>query len=259
MNTNQRHLTVGGLKVHVVRKAIKNLHLGVYPPSGRVRVAVPLTISDNAVRMAVVGKLGWIKRQRKRFQLQPRQSEREMVSGESHYFLGRRYRLRVIYQNRRTEVVLRSRSTMEVYVQLETTPEQRERVLRQWYRQKLKEIIPPLVEKWQPILNVQVADWGIKKMKTKWGSCNAEAQRIWLNLELAKKPVRCLEYTVVHEMAHFLERQHNDRFISLLDQYLPHWRLHRQELNSAPLAHETWRKRNAAESNARNSARCDRR
>src|SRR5437867_260479 len=121
MSTKEREFTVSGLKVQIVRKAIKNLHLGVYPPVGHVRVAAPLAVTDNAVRLAVVQKLGWIKRQQKRFQHQPRQSEREMVSGESHYFLGRRYRLRVIHQNRRTEVVLRNRSTMEVHVQLETT------------------------------------------------------------------------------------------------------------------------------------------
>src|SRR5438876_2324778 len=142
MNTEEHQLTVSGLKVHIVRKAIKNLHLGVYPPGGRVRVAAPLSISDSAVRMAVVGKLGWIKRQRKRFQLQPRQSRREMVSGESHYFFGRRYRLRVVPQDSRNKVVLRNRSTMEMYVQPETTAEQRQQMLRQWYRQQLKEIIP---------------------------------------------------------------------------------------------------------------------
>src|SRR2546430_6637892 len=144
MNTEEHQLTVSGLKVDVVRKAIKNLHLGVYPPAGRVRVAAPLGISDSAVRMAVVGKLGWIKRQRKRFQLQPRQSRREMVSGESHYFLGRRYRLRLIPRHRRARVVLRNRSTMELYVNRENNVEQRERILRQWYRQQLKQIIPPL-------------------------------------------------------------------------------------------------------------------
>jgi len=241
MNTEEHQLTVSGLKVHIVRKAIKNLHLGVYPPGGRVRVAAPLSISDSAVRMAVVGKLGWIKRQRKRFQLQPRQSRREMVSGESHYFLGRRYRLRLIPRNRRARVVIRNRSTMEMHVPPTADALQREQILRQWYRQQLTKIIPPLLEKWQSVLNVQITDWGIKRMKTKWGSCNAEARRIWINLELAKKPVKCLEYTVVHEMAHFIERQHNDRFIFLLDRHLPLWRLYRDELNSAPLAHENWK------------------
>jgi predicted metal-dependent hydrolase len=213
MNTESHHLTVNGLPVSIVRKAIKNLHLGVYPPHGRVRVAVPLAVTDEAVRLAVVGKLGWIKRQRARFKAQPRQSAREMVRGESHYFLGTRYRLRVIQQDGAPRVVLRNRSAMELYVKPGTSAEQRERVLHRWYRQQLKELIPPLLEKWQSAVGIQVADWRIKKMKTKWGTCSVEARRIWLNLELAKKPVQCLEYIVVHELVHLIERHHNDRFI----------------------------------------------
>ena len=240
MNTESHHLTINGLPVRIVRKAIKNLHLGVYPPHGRVRVAAPLAVTDEAVRLAVIGKLGWIKRQRARFEAQPRQSAREMVRGESHYFLGTRYRLCVIQQNGASRVALRNRSTMELYVRPGTSAEQRERILHRWYRQQLKEIIPPLVEKWQPVLGVQIAGWGIKKMKTKWGTCNVGARRIWLNLELAKKPTQCLEYIVVHELVHLIERHHNERFVSIMDKHLPQWRLHRQELNAAPLAHEAW-------------------
>ncbi len=240
MNTESHDLTVNGLPVSIVRKDIKNLHLGVYPPHGRVRVAVPLAVTDEAVRLAVVGKLGWIKRQRARFKAQPRQSAREMVRGESHYFLAIRYRLRVIQQSGAPRVVLPNRSTMELYVQPGTTAEQRERVLHWWYRQQLKELIPPLLEKWQSALGIQVADWRIKKMKTKWGTCSVGARRIWLNLELAKKPVQCLEYIVVHELVHLIERHHNDRFISIMDKHLPQWRLHRQKLNAGPLAQEAW-------------------
>ena len=240
MNTESHYLTINGLSVCIVRKAIKNLHLAVYPPHGRVRVAVPLAVTDEAVRLAVIGKLGWIKRKRARFEAQPRQSAREMVRGESHYFLGTRYRLRVIQQNGASRVALRNRSAMELYVQPGTSAEQRERVLHRWYRQQLKKLIPPLLEKWQSVLGVQAAGWGIKKMKTKWGTCNVEARRIWLNLELVKKPVQCLEYIVVHELVHLIERHHNDRFVSIMDKHLPHWRLHRQELNAAPLAKENW-------------------
>jgi hypothetical protein len=240
MNTESHDLTINGLPVSIVRKAIKNLHLGVYPPNGRVRVAVPLAVTDEAVRLAVVGKLGWIKRQRAKFKAQPRQSAREMVRGESHYYLGTRYRLRVIQQNGSPKVVLRNRSAMDLHVRPGTSAEQREGVLHRWYREQLKELIPPLVDKWQSALGVQVADWGIKKMKTKWGTCSVEARRIWLNLELAKKPVQCLEYIVVHELVHLIERHHNDHFISIMDKHLPQWRLHRQELNAAPLAQEVW-------------------
>ena len=239
ISIDTRQITVSGLRVSVVRKAIKNLHLGVYPPHGRVRVAAPLRVSDDAVRLAVIGKLGWIKRQQARFESQPRQSERDMVSGESHYFLGRRYRLRVVNHDGPSTVARRT-STIELHIRRETSAEQRERVLHRWYRRQLKTLIPPLVEKWQAVLGVQLAHWGVKRMKTRWGTCNAEARRIWLNLELAKKPVQCLEYIIIHELTHLIERHHNERFITSMDQHLPQWRRYRQELNSAPLAHESW-------------------
>jgi predicted metal-dependent hydrolase len=240
MDIEISQITVSGIQVQILRKAIKNLHLGVYPPHGRVRVAAPLAVTDDAVRLAVIGKISWIKRQQARFDEQPRQTLRDMVTGESHYFLGRRYRLRVIHQDGAAKVVLRNKSTIELHIQKINSPGQRERVLHAWYRQELKALIPPLLAKWQSALGVQVADWGVKKMKTKWGACNVDARRIWLNLELAKKPVQCLEYIMVHEMAHLLERRHNDHFIELMDKHLPHWRTSRQELNAAPLAHETW-------------------
>jgi len=233
-------IKVSGLVVEVVRKTIKNLHLGVYPPNGRVRVAAPLAVSDDAVRLAVIGKLGWIKRHKARFDAQPRQSRREMVNGESHYFQGRRYRLRVVDGAGPAKLVLRANAIMELHVSPAATLEQRERVLQRWHREQMKKKIPALLEKWQPVLGVQVADWGIKKMKTKWGSCNTRARRVWLNLELAKKPVKCLEYIIVHELAHLLEKHHNSRFLAFMDKFMPRWRLYREELNRAPLKHETW-------------------
>ncbi len=240
MSTDTRRIIVSGLPVYVVRKAIKNLHLGVYPPHGRVRVAAPLRVSDDAVRLAVISKLGWIRRQRARFEAQPRQSAREMVRGESHYFLGTRYRLSVVHWDGASRVVLRNRSAMQLHVRPGASAALRERVLQRWYRQQLKELIPPMIEKWEAIIGAKVGAWGVKKMKTKWGSCNSEARRIWLNLELAKKPPQCLEYIVVHEMVHLVQRHHNDRFTALMEELLPNWRLHRDELNHAPLGHETW-------------------
>jgi predicted metal-dependent hydrolase len=236
MNTESRNITVSGLTVEVVRKPIKNLHLGVYPPQGRVRVAAPLAVDDEAVRLAVVGKLGWIKRQRAKFQAQPRQSQRRMVSGESHYFLGRRYRLRVHETTGALRIALRGTATMDLFVRPDTTAERREQVLHDFYRAELKRLLPELLDKWQPKLGVEARAWGIKRMKTKWGTCNIEARRIWLNLELAKKPVQCLEYILVHELAHLHERHHNERFTALLDQHLPNWRLLREGLNQSMLA-----------------------
>ena len=240
MTTDNHYITVSGLSVEVVRKNIKNLHLGVYPPLGRVRVAAPLAVSDDAVRLAVVGKLGWIKRQRAKFQAQPRQSQRRMVSGESHYFMGQRYRLRVVEGSIPMRVVLRGKAALDLFVRPETNTERREELLQAFYRAELKKLIPTLLDKWQPILGVEANAWGIKKMKTKWGTCNIAARRVWLNLELAKKPIQCLEYILVHELLHLIERHHNDRFRSLMDQYLPQWQAHRDELNRSLLAEERW-------------------
>lgn len=240
MTTDSHTLRIAGLSVEVVRKPIKNLHLGVYPPEGRVRVAAPLAVDDDAVRMAVINRLGWIKRQRARFQEQPRQSQRLMVSGESHYFLGQRYRLRVIPHDGAARVALRGKSVLELRVRPDSSGEKREEALQAFYRAELKQRVPELLGKWQPILGVEAAAWGIKRMKTKWGTCNPAARRIWLNLELAKKPLQCLEYILVHELAHLIERSHNERFLAVLDRHLPHWQLARDELNSSMLAEERW-------------------
>lgn len=241
MTTETRHFTVSGIKVDVVRKDIKNLHLGVYPPQGRVRVAAPLVISDEAVRLAVIDKLGWIRRQQAKFAAQPRQSQREMVNGESHYFLGSRYRLRVHEHDAPPRVAVRGIASLDLYVRPGADAGQREAVLLRWYRDQLKALIPPLLDKWQSRLGVEVADWGVRKMKTKWGSCNPSSRRLWFNLELAKKPAPCLEYIVVHELAHLLERHHNEYFTALLDTHLPQWRQYREMLNTSPLSDADWR------------------
>jgi len=235
-----RQIEVSGIPVEVVRKDIKNLHLAVYPPHGRVRVAVPLRTSDETVRLAVISRLGWIRRQQNSLEQQERQSQREMTTGESHFVQGRRYRLEVIEQDAPASVVLRNGKTMELRVRPGTDEEKRRDVLQRWYRQLLRDQIPGLLAKWKPIVGVDVAQCGIKRMKTRWGTCNMEARRIWLNLELAKKPPSCLEYILVHEMVHFWERHHNDRFRALMDEFMPQWRLYREELNRAPLAHEVW-------------------
>lgn len=242
MNTtiNDRRIEVSGIPVEIVRKEIKNLHVGVYPPSGRVRVAVPLRLDDEAVRLAVISRLGWIRRKQKEFEGQVRQSRREFVTGESHYFEGRRYRLDVIERDAPPTVKLRNNTRLELGVRPNSDREAREAVLHRWYRRHLRDQLPPLVAKWEPELGVTVEDVRIKKMKTLWGSCNIEARRIWLNLELAKKPSSCLVYILVHEMVHLLERHHNDRFRELMDNFLPQWRSYQDELNRAPLAHEDW-------------------
>jgi predicted metal-dependent hydrolase len=240
VTTDTHQIKVSGLTVDVVRKDIKNLHLAVYPPAGRVRVAAPLRVSDEAVRLAIVSRLAWIRRQKSKFSNQSRQSEREFVSGESHYFQGRRFRLNVIYQDGAPRVAIRGKSSLDLFVREGSDTAQRERVLLSWYRQQLKGLIPALLTKWEATIGVKVADWRVKQMKTKWGTCNAEERRIWLNLELAKKSTQCLEYIIVHEMVHLQERHHNDHFAELMNKYMPQWHLHREELNRSALGHEEW-------------------
>lgn len=231
---------VNDLVIDIVRKKIKNLHLAVYPPNGRVRVAAPLHIDDEAVRLAVISRLAWIKRQQAKFEGQERQSAREYVSGETLYFQGNRYLLDVIYHDAPPKVILRTNSRLELNIRPGSDTIQRERVILNWYRKQLKEQIPAYIAKWEAIIGVEIAEWRIKQMKTKWGTCNIEQRRIWLNLELAKKSTRCLEYIIIHELVHLLERKHNERFIGLMDQFLPHWRTLKEELNHAPLGHMEW-------------------
>lgn len=233
-------IEVKGIAVEVVRKDIKNLHVGVYPPNGRVRVAVPLCLDDDAVRLAVISRLAWIRRRQVEFEDQNRQSPREFVTGESHYFEGKRYRLNVIEHNGPPTFRLLNNTTMELGIRANADRNAREAVLYSWYRDRLRDRVPPLIANWEPKLGVIVKEVRIRKMKTRWGSCNPESRRVWLNLELAKKSVSCLAYVFVHEMVHLIECSHNDRFWGLMDRFMPKWRLHRDELNRAPLAHEDW-------------------
>jgi hypothetical protein len=203
-------------------------------------VAVPIRVKDDAVRLAVITRLAWIKKHQAKFEGQQRQSPREYVSGESHYLQGQRYLLHVIYHDQPPRVTVRNKTTIELRVRTGSNTAQKARVMHEWYRQLLKAEIPALLAKWEAVAGVQAQEWGVKQMKTRWGSCNVRARRIWLNLELAKKPVHCLEYIIVHELVHLLERLHNDRFNAYMDRFMPQWHLYRAELNSAPLGHEEW-------------------
>ena len=233
-------LAVGGLSIEVVRKDIRNLNVAVYPPEGHVRVSSPHHVSDETIRLAVIDKLPWIKRQRARFAEQERQPPRAYVTGETHYHAGQRYRLRVTEGPGRARVEREGQGFLHLHVPPSSTVEKRARVLTAWYRERLKEVTPPLIARWEPVLGVTVAEWGVKRMKTRWGSCNVRARRIWLNLALAEKSPGCLEYVLVHEMVHLLEASHNARFHALMTRYLPNWPMLRDDLNRAPLSHEDW-------------------
>ncbi len=235
------HITISNIKIDVVRKDIKNIHLAVYPPTGRVRIAAPLQVNEDAVRLFASSKLGWIKKNQRKFEGQERLSPREYKNRESHYFQGKRYLLNVIEADAPPKVVLRSKTYIDLYVRPETSIAKRHEIMNEWYRVQLKKQIPALIEKWENKMNISLKDCRVKLMKTKWGSCNSERKRIWVNLELARKPIHCLEYIIVHEMTHLLEHHHNDRFLAYMESYLPNWKQIKTELNTLPVSHADWK------------------
>ena len=231
MAASSSELTIGSLALTLHRKAIKNLHISVLPPDGRIRVSAPENMTETAIRMAVIKRIPWIKKQKQSFIEQPRQSARQMVNGESHYVWGQRYRLEVVEQYGRHSINLKGLHKLVLTVSPNTTSENRKKVLDAFYRAELKQRITDLLEKWLPRLGVTLCDWRVQQMKTKWGSCHVQNKRILLNLELAKKPPECLEYIVVHELVHLLERKHSERFKALLDTFYPSWREVKARLN----------------------------
>lgn len=233
------NMHIGTIELQLNRKPIKNLHISVLPPDGRVRVSAPEKMTDTAIRMAVISRIPWIKKQQSDFAKQPRQSDREMITGESHYLWGKHHRLNVVERAGRHEVKV-ARGKIYLYVNTGTSTENKALLLSQYYRTALKSRISELLHPWEEDIGVTANSWGVRKMKTKWGSCNTEAKRIWLNLELAKKPPECLEYILVHELVHLLERRHNERFKAYMDKYLSDWRERRDLLNKMPLAHNNW-------------------
>ena len=233
-------IMISDIIIDVVRKDIKNIHLAVYPPTGRVRLAAPLQVSEDAIRLFAVSKLAWIKRNQRKFEGQERITPREFLNRESHYFMGERYLLNIIEAEAPPKVILKNKTYINLFVRPGTPTAKRLEIMNEWYRIQLKKFIPDLIEKWEKMLGVEVDEWQVKQMKTKWGSCNIEQKRIWINLELAKKPEHCLEYIIVHEMIHLLERHHNDRFHHHLETLLPNWRQLKDELNQLPVSHAEW-------------------
>ncbi|WP_373416633.1 M48 family metallopeptidase [Psychrobacter sp. BF1] len=239
-------LTIGSLDIQLQRKIIKHLHISVMPPDGQIRVAAPESMTETAIRMAVINRIPWIRKQQANFAKQVRQSTREMISGETHYLWGRRYRLEVIELDATQSIVSRVKlkgAKLILTVSIGTSTADKLKILNEYYRTRLKARAPDLIHKWSEQVDVTTSSWQVQKMKTKWGSCNIEEGRILLNLELAKKPLPCLEYIIVHELLHFRERQHNNRFKALLDTHMPDWRSRRDLLNRMPLGQENWKQR----------------
>ncbi len=232
-------LQLGDIRVDVVRKDIKHIHLGVYPPMGRVRISAPEWMALDSIRLFAVDKLAWIKRQQEKLRAQPREAPREYIERESHYVWGRRYLLRVIEKDAAVAVELTHR-----YLRLQVRPgmdsSRRAELLEQWYRARIHQALPALLTKWEPVLGVNINRVFVQRMKTRWGGCNAAARNIRLNTELAKKPPECLEYILVHELIHLREPTHNQRFLQLMHEAMPNWRLCRDELNRLPLRQELW-------------------
>ncbi len=232
-------IKLGDVAVDVILKDIKNVHLSVHPPTGRVRISAPRRMSSDTIRVFAISKLDWIKQQQKKLREQERETPREYLDRESHYVWGKRYLLTVLERDERPSIELKH-SSMLLRVRPRTDEGKRQTLVEAWYRERMKEAVPPLVERWQPLLGVTVERFFVQRMKTKWGSCNHKARTIRLNTELAKKPPECLEYIVVHELVHLLEPTHNARFVALMDRFMPKWQFHRQVLNRLPVRRETW-------------------
>jgi len=233
-------LKINNLSIDLIRKNIKNMHLAVYPPTGRIRLAVPLETPHETARLFAISKISWIKRHQRNFVAQDRQSPRQFKERESHYFMGKRYLLRIIEQEAPPKVVFKTKTYIDLYIRPNSNIDQRQIIINEWYRAELKKMIQPIIDKWEKQIGVSVTDWNVKQMKTKWGTCNIEKKRIWINLELAKKPLHCLEYIIVHEMIHLIERHHNERFLSLMEKYMPKWKFYKDELNRLPVSHGEW-------------------
>lgn len=233
-------LALAGLDITVKRKPIKNLHIGAYPPDGDVRVSAPLQMSKEAIRLALINRLPWIKAKRAAFQHQPREEKRQYISGETHWIEGRPHRLNVIEGGKQVRIKRGKSGWIDLKAPQRASRDTKKRAFQNWQRRELKKIAAPLIEKRAKQMKVALPQWGIKRMKTLWGSCNADARRIWLNLELFKKPRPCLDYIIVHELTHLDIRHHNEAFHRRLTQHCPQWRTWQTELNQIPLAHEEW-------------------
>ena len=232
-------LELGGLVLEVVQKDIKNVHLSVYPPTGRVRISAPLRMSSETIRLFAIAKLGWIKQQQRKLQDQERETPREYLDRESHYLWGRRYLLKVVEINEPPRIELKH-SKILLQVRPNTNGDKKQSIVEAWYREQIRQAVPSLIAKWESILAVKVDRLYAQRMRTKWGSWTPANRSIRLNTELAKKPRECLEYIVVHELVHFLEPTHNHRFQTLMDQFMPPWRHFREVLNRLPVRHERW-------------------
>ncbi len=228
------NVLISDIQIEIIKKDIKNMHLSVLPPDGKVRVSAPNNLSDESIIMFVKTKLGWIKKQQEKFELQPRQSEREYVSGETLYVWGHQYFLQVEHNQKKNSLVLVGNKAI-LSVRKESTAKQREKFVNEWYRSLLKTEVEKYLPKWEAITGLYCDSWQSKYMTTKWGTCNTSTRKIWLNLQLAKKPIECLEYVILHELAHLKVKNHGPDFVAILDLHMPYWRECKKMLNDSKL------------------------
>ncbi|TVQ16818.1 MAG: M48 family peptidase [Leptolyngbya sp. DLM2.Bin15] len=233
-------IQIGEIPITVTLKEVRNVHLSVHPPDGRVTLVAPTSTRLDVARAYAISKLTWIRDQQRKLLTQAREAPRQFIERESHYLWGQRYLLTVIHQDRKPCVKL-DHKRMTLSIRPGSDANKRAEVFHEWHKSLLHEVVPILIQKWEPTLGVQVSKYFLQRMKTQWGSCNHRAGHIRLNTELVKKPKDLLEYVIVHEMAHLIEPTHSDRFVSILDEYYPSWREARLELNELPLAAESWK------------------
>jgi len=240
MSTNQGLLQVGGIEAVVLYKPVKNLHLNVLPPVGKVRVTAPQNMNDDAIRTFLATRISWIKKMQAKFKGQERQTPREYVSGETYYYFGKKFKLEVCEIEARPNVEIKGKTKIFLNIRPKTSVLKREEIIQNWYRDELRKFLGVAIDKWEKKIGIKTDSWGIRRMKTRWGTCNHKKKNIWLNLELVKKPESCIEYVVLHELLHFIEEKHSDKFTGLLNKYMPKWKSEKEELNRLILSHEEW-------------------
>lgn len=241
MSTNQSLLKVGEIEAVVLYKPVKNLHLNVLPPVGKVRVTAPQNMNDDTIHAFLATRLSWIKKMQAKFKGQERQTPREYVSGETYYFFGKKYKLEVSEMDRTPSVEIKGKTKIFLFIRPKTNTLKREEIMQNWYRNELRVFLEKAIDTWERKIGVMVNDWGIRRMKTRWGTCNHKRKNILFNLELAKKPKSCIEYVVLHELLHLIEEKHSEKFTALLNTYMPKWKSEKEELNRLILSYEEWR------------------
>jgi predicted metal-dependent hydrolase len=239
MNTRLNQIVISNQKIDVIRKDIKNIRLSVFPPNGKTRVFVPLDTSKDHLRIFLISKTSWIKKQKKQFSRQERQKKPKYQNGEIHYLFGKKYILCERKMASKSKIVIH-KNTIDLFLKPKTSFKQKQNLFENFYRYEFEQILPKYIKKWQKKIGVEINETKIRKMRTKWGTCNNKDKRIWLNLELVKKPLHCIDYVIAHEFVHLIERTHTEKFLKILGKVYPKWEITKEELNQGMLGYFEW-------------------